>query len=102
MNWLEVAVSAASALCGGFVGGWVVAFRLGQWRQRMEDSIESLRARLQRGDDAVDCVPVLNTRVDLILEELRAIKLEMRQERQHYVSHEECNRRHQNAPERSR
>ena len=95
--WFETAVSAGSALCGGFVGGWVVAFKLGLWRQRVEDHLAGLEGRLARGDRAVDNVPVLNTRVELILEELRAIKSEMRTDRRGSVSHEECNRRHNNA-----
>lgn len=95
MTWIQTAISAASALCGGFVGGWLVAFRLGRWRQSIEDSLRCLEARLSRGDRAVDSVPILRTRVDLILEELRAIKEELRQERKHFVTHEECDRRHQ-------
>lgn len=95
--WVETAVSAGSALCGGFVGGWVVAFKLGLWRQRVEDHLASIEERLGRGDRAVDSVPILGTRVELILEELRAIKGEMRQDRKGFVSHEECNRRHHNA-----
>ncbi len=95
--WVETVVSAGSALCGGFIGGWVVAFRLGLWRQRVEDHLSSFEERLTRGDRAVDSVPVLSTRVELILEELRAIKGEMRSDRRGFVSHEECNRRHNNA-----
>jgi hypothetical protein len=95
--WMQTAFSAASALCGGFVGGWVVAFRLGRWRQRVEDHLESIESRLLKGDRAVDNVPVLSTRVDLILDEVRSIKAEMRQERKHFVSHEECDRRHHDA-----
>jgi hypothetical protein len=95
--WFQTVISATSALFGGFVGGWVVAFRLGRWRQRVEDHLESIESRLTRGNPAVDSVPVLQTRVDLILDELRSIKQEMRQERKHFVSHEECNRRHQDA-----
>ena len=94
--WLETAVSAGSALCGGFVGGWVVAFKLGLWRQRVEDRLASIEDRVSRGDRAVDSVPILGTRVELILEELRAIKEEMHQDRRGFVSHEECNRRHHN------
>ncbi|MGD2174991.1 MAG: hypothetical protein PVJ27_06275 [Candidatus Brocadiaceae bacterium] len=95
--WVETAISALSALFGGFVGGWVVAFRLGRWRQRVEDHLESIEARLCRGDRAMGSVPILNTRVDLILEELRAMKDELRQDRKNFVSHEECDRRHQSA-----
>ena len=95
--WIETVISATSALFGGFVGGWVVAFRLGRWRQRIEDHLDSVESRLCKGDRLVDGVPVLTARVDLILEELRIIKAEMRQDRQAFVSHEECDRRHKNA-----
>lgn len=95
--WIQTAISATSALFGGFVGGWVVAFRLGRWRQRVEDHLESIEARLVRGNPAVDSVPVLETRVELILDELRTIRQEMRQDRSRFVSHEECNRRHHDA-----
>jgi len=93
--WFQTAVSAISALCGGFIGGWVVAFRLGLWRQRVEDHLESIEKRLLKGDRHVESVPVLRTRVDLILEEIRTIKAEMQQDRQRFVSHEECKRRHE-------
>ncbi len=95
--WIQTVLSAVSALAGGFVGGWVVAYRLGRWRQRVEDNLESIESRLLRGGRAVDCVPVLNARGDLILEELRTIKSEMRHDRTHCVSHAECDRRHQDA-----
>ena len=95
--WVETVISAGSALCGGFIGGWVVAFKLGLWRQSVDDHLAGIEERLNRGDRAVDNVPVLGTRVDLILEELRAIKAEMRQDRKGFVSHEECNRRHHKA-----
>ena len=95
--WIQTVISATSALFGGFVGGWVVAFRLGRWRQRVEDHLDSIETRLLKGDRHVDGVPVLKACVDLILEELRIIKAEMRQDRQAFVSHEECNRRHKDA-----
>ena len=94
MMWFQTLLSVVSALSGGFIGGWVVAFRLGRWRQQVEDRLDGVESRLSRGDRVVDNVPILNTRVDLNLEEVRAIKTEMRQDRKHFVSHEECDRRH--------
>jgi len=94
MMWFQTAISALSALFGGFVGGWLVAFRWGRWRQRVEDHLESIEGRLLKGDSLVDNVPVLDARVDLILDELRALKAELREDRGRFVSHEECNRRH--------
>ncbi|MCD6416730.1 MAG: hypothetical protein J7M08_08565 [Planctomycetes bacterium] len=98
MMWFETAISAASALLGGFIGGWVVAFRLGRWRQRIEDHLEGIEARLSRGDNTIGSVPILETRVELILEELRAMKDELRRDRRNFVTHEECNRRHAATP----
>jgi len=92
--WFQTALSALSAVCGGFVGGWVVAFRLGGWRQQVEDRLRAAEERLERGDPHVDDVPVLKARLDIVIEELRSIKLELRQDRRQFVSHEECDRRH--------
>ncbi len=92
--WVETAISAASAVCGGFVGGCVVAFRLGGWRQQVEDRLAAAEERLAKGDEQVGSVPVLKTRLDIVIEELRAIKFELRQDRTQFVSHEECDRRH--------
>ncbi len=94
--WTTTALSAMSALAGGFLGGFIVAHNLGRWRQRIEDHLDTIEGRLLRGGRAVDSVPVLNARVDLILEEVRTIKSELRSDRKHCVTHEECNRRHGN------
>ncbi len=94
MIWFQTVVSAVSALAGGFIGGWVVAFRMGRWRQRVEDHLESIEARLQKGEGVVGNVPVLSTRVDLILEEVRSIRADLRRDRGSFVTHEECDRRH--------
>jgi hypothetical protein len=94
MTWFQTAISAASALAGGFVGGWVVAFRMGRWRQRVEDHLENIEARLDKGEGVVGSVPVLSTHVDLILEEVRSIRADLRRDRARFVTREECNRRH--------
>ena len=95
MTLLQTLSSAVSALAGGFAGGWLVAFRLGGWRQKVEDKLLGLEDRLARGDGAVNNVPVLGARVELILEELRTLRAEIRHERKLFVTHEECDRRHQ-------
>jgi hypothetical protein len=94
MSWLQAVVSVVSAVTGGFVGGWVVAFRLGRWRQRVEDRLESIEGRLTDGDRFVSMVPVVNTRLEMMLEELREIKTALRDARRQFVTHEECDRRH--------
>jgi hypothetical protein len=94
MSWVQAAVSVISAVTGGFVGGWVVAFRLGRWRQRVEDRLEGIEQRLADGDRFVNMVPVVNTRLEMMLEELREIKKALRDASSRFVTHEECDRRH--------
>jgi hypothetical protein len=101
MTILSTVISAISALAGGFAGGWVVAYRLGAWRQKVDSDLATMRERLAHGGRAVDTIPVITTRVDLILEELRTIRREMGQDRKHFVTHEECNRRHGNVTARN-
>jgi len=40
MSWYQSLISIISAVLGGFIGGWVVAYRMGRWRQSVEDRIE--------------------------------------------------------------
>jgi hypothetical protein len=101
MTILSTVISAMSALAGGFAGGWVVAYRLGAWRQKVDSDLTTMRQRLAHGGRAVDTIPVITTRVDLILEELRTIRREMGRDRKHFVTHEECNRRHGNVTARN-
>jgi len=94
MSWLQAMVSVVSAIAGGFIGGWTVAFRLGRWRQRVEDRLEMIDDRLANGDPHVDAVPVIQARLNVLLEELRALRSEMRADMRLLVTREECNRRH--------
>jgi len=94
MNWIQLALSGASALTGGFVGGWTVAFRLGRWRQMVEDRLAAVEQRLENGDAHVDAVPVIEARLDVLLEEVRAIRKEMREDLKELVTKEQCNLRH--------
>jgi hypothetical protein len=94
MSWFQTGISVISAVTGGFVGGWVVAFRLGRWRQRVEDRLEGIEHRLADGDKFVGMVPVVNTRLEMMLEELREIRKALRDARTQFVTHEECDRRH--------
>ena len=93
-GWLETAVSVVSAIAGGFVGGWTVAFRLGRWRGQVEDRLAATEKRLESGDPHVGKVPVLEAKLDTVIEELRTIKGEMRGDRKEFVSRIECERTH--------
>ena len=95
MSWVEGVLSTVSAVVGGCVGGRIVAFRMGRWRQKVEDHLENMENRLSVGDRALESVPVIGVRLEMMLEELRAVKAELREQRRLFVSHEECDRRHQ-------
>jgi len=94
MNWMQLAVGGVNAVAGGFVGGWTVAFRLGRWRQMVEDRLAAVERRLQDGDPHVDAVPVIEARLEVLLEEVRALRKEMRDDLKELVTKEECDRRH--------
>ncbi len=94
MDWTWAVVSGASAIVGGFVGGWTVAFRIGQWRQRVDDRLDQHDARLDSGKARVDQVPLLDSRLDTLIEELRGMRKEIREDLQRVVTRTECDRRH--------
>jgi len=100
MDWVQGTVSIVSAVSGGFVGGWVVAFRMGRWRQRVEDRLEVVEGRLANGDPHVDAVPVLRAQVDVVLKEIRDLKEMNREAFRHFQTKEICQEKHR-ALERS-
>ena len=94
MNWIQASFTVLSAVSGGFVGGWVAAFRMGRWQQRVEDRLERTESRLLSGDRTLSSVPVIGTRLDLMLEEIRSLRADLKEQRRQFVSHGECDRRH--------
>ena len=93
--WMQVLVTAISALTGGMGGGGIVAYRLGQWRQRIESRLQSHQERLDSGADRVRSVDVLRSRMDVLIDEMRAWRTETREDRAQFVTREECSRTHQ-------
>ena len=94
MSWLQAIVTVLSAVAGGFVGGCVVAFRIGRWRQRIEDRIAVAEERLAEGDDLVEQVPILVTRLDLLIKTVDEVKQTIRDVYGNVVTRRECNSRH--------
>jgi len=92
----DVVVNGISALIGGAVGGWLIAHRVGRWQQNMEDRIRAAELRLDKGDKPLDLIPVLDTRLDIVIKELQEIRRELREERERFVTKELCERRHEN------
>lgn len=94
MNWVMFAWTAVTSVLGGFIGGWFVAFRIGSWRGAFEARLAAAEERLKRGDTPVGQVPILASKVEIIIEELRSLRREMREDRAQLVDREECDRRH--------
>jgi len=94
VNWLQFGLSILSALIGGFMGGWVVAFRLGPWRAWVDGKLSEHDRRLEKGNPAVDRVPVLQERLDTLIDEFREFRKEIRADFGRIVSREEGDRRH--------
>lgn len=95
MNWLYLVPSVVSGLLGGFVGGWMTAFKMGRWRQRVEDRLERAEQRLENGNEHVDNVPILKTKIETVIVELGHLRRELREDRALLVSRDACDRRHE-------
>mgnify|MGYP001126006950 CR=1 FL=1 len=95
MSWINLIWTAVSAVAGGFIGGWTVAWRTGRWQQRVEDRLSACEARLEKGDAPIGAIPVLGARLDAMVEELKGIKSELRAERAMFVTRAECDKRHE-------
>jgi len=94
VSWLQVLVTGLGAVPGGFAGGWFVAYRMGRWRQKVEDQLAVHEARLQKGNPAVDAVPVLEARLNVLIEEFRGLRKELREDFKGVVTKDACDRRH--------
>lgn len=77
-----------SLVCVLLFGAW-----LRDWHKEVESDTKVRDERITYCEHAVNSIPVLAVRVDLILEELRTMRAEMRQDRKQSVTHEECNRK---------
>lgn len=101
MSWDRVIVWALSALVGGFIGGWITAFRIGRWRGEVEGKLKNheghlgrIDQRLEKGNKHVDQVPILKTKIEVVIDEIREVKDMVRRGLERTVTREECNRRH--------
>ena len=94
IGWLQPAVMVLLSLMSGFLGGWVVAFRMGSWRQRVEDRLGVAEGRLEKGNPAVDKVPIVIERVDAVIKTIDEFKEAFRDFTARVVTRAECDRRH--------
>ena len=100
-EWVRVALQVVVGVLGGFTGGWAVAWRMGAWRQRIEDRLEQLKRRLQHhesrledGDETLGRVPVQRAQIDTLIDEIQHLRSDLAEVRRRYVTQGECDRRH--------
>jgi len=116
-TWLSVQI--VTALVGGFLGGWLVAYKLGAWRKAIEkdialvrqeaasgfalasksrktihEQVDEIKSRLERGDSLLGKVPVLATEIKHAADELRATSRILEQFRAEFVTRRDCDLRH--------
>jgi hypothetical protein len=98
----NLAVNGMAALFGGILGGCLVAHKVGRWQQQIEDRLNAAEKRLAKGDAPLDLIPVLDTRLDTVIEELRNLRRELgddrkqlREDMARMVTRVECERRHE-------
>ncbi len=96
-GWGQLVVMAIVGLCSGFAGGWMVAFRLGNWRQKVESwlkghdkDIKRIDDRLGSGKVKLDRVPTLKVQLNAIKDTIDDIKQELQYQRDNYVHQREC------------
>ena len=101
ISWLNLALTIVLALVSGFLGGCAAAFRTGQWRERVEQRLLTHEKRLEKGNPAEDAVPVLETRLDVLITNVCELRAELREFRRDVsaeikalVTRAECDRRH--------
>ena len=111
-TWIVVVLNFVSALLGGFIGGWIMAYSFGKWRGAVEERFSALHewqtkidTRLERGDDRLIQVPVLEANlqetkrsVELLRDELKEGFAEVQhgfeRGRQIFVTKDACDRQH--------
>jgi len=94
IGWVQLIVSFLCGLIGAFLGGWRVAYRSGQWKQRTDDRLAAAEGRLEKGNHPLGLVPVLDVRMQALMDDVREIKEQLRDWLPRLVTKEECARRH--------
>jgi len=98
---VTVALSLASAICGGLVVAFTLGWRMGRWRAHMEgilallgQRLGTIEKRLDDGDDALRDLPAFRVEVNHLLNELKLTRLAMGE----LVTRRECALRHGKPP----
>jgi len=95
IEWVTVICSLISGLMGGLIGAGTIGWRIGRWQGQIEHRIEAAEKRLDKGNHPIDQVPVIEARLDTVIEEIRDMKRTFRENIERLVSREECDRRHE-------
>lgn len=94
VDWVTVLFSLTSGIVGGLIGAVTVGWKVGRWQAQIEGRLKTAEERLEKGDDPIDQIPVITGRLDTVIEEIRDMRKQMREDMQRLVSREECDRRH--------
>ncbi len=98
MDWISMAVSFVCAVAGGCIAGFVVAFRMGEkWGteiQGLKSRVHMNEERLQKGDSRVGLVPILQERIDIIVQDVREIKKMIRDGFGRFQTKDMCEEKH--------
>jgi len=98
-EWVKLLLTVILSLVSGFTGGWVVAFRMGSWRQKIESwlsghdsELEQIRERLGSGKVKLDHVPTIQVKLDAMTDTIKEVKDELQYQRENYVHVRECHK----------
>ena len=105
INWgqiiIYVVVGLVSGAIGGVVSGFVLAFRLGAWKANVDSRLSQLERetekqdeRLAAGATVLDKLPVLDTQLGAVNQELKVFRQALHETRDEFVSRRECDLRH--------
>ncbi len=98
-GWLQLVLSGLLSLASGFIGGWVVAYHLGGFREKVtswlnkhDEDIERINERLGSGKTKLDHVPTIQVKLEALMDTIKEVKDELQYQRENYVHVRECHK----------
>ena len=105
INWAQVivyvVVGLVSGVIGGTISGFILAFRLGQWKEKVDGRLSQLELdgarrerRLDSGSQLLDKVPIVNVQLDNLSNEIKTFRQVLHETQDEFVTRRECDLRH--------
>lgn len=94
MDWITIAISAVAGLSGALIGASGLTWRLATRFQYIEDRLNNHDERLNKGDSSRAAVPIIQSKLDTLIDYVKELKGDLGQMRKDVVTHGECDRRH--------